>query len=98
VSGSTAYFSPAVFEFLRQLKANNNREWFQEHRDDYELWFWQVDGPSRERPGYFFRLTPESLTLGSGMHGFSDALLACYGQAVVEQRKPFSRATYPTCA
>jgi len=91
-------FRPELLEFLSGLKANNNREWFQQHRDDYDLWFWKGDGPSRERPGYFFRLTPESLTLGAGMHGVSDALLARYRQAVVERRKPFSRATYPICA
>jgi uncharacterized protein (DUF2461 family) len=26
---SNAYFSPALFKFLRELKKNNNREWFQ---------------------------------------------------------------------
>ena|SRR5258707_15441692 len=92
-------FKPELLEFLSGLKANNNREWFQEHRDDYDLWFWQGDWPSRERPGYFFRLTPESLTLGAGMHRFSDALLARYRQQQSSpRRKPFSRATYRICA
>jgi uncharacterized protein (TIGR02453 family) len=52
-----------------------------------DLWFWQGAGPGRERPGYFFRLTPESLTLGAGMHGFSDAVLERYRQAVVDPVK-----------
>lgn len=29
-------FSPKALTFLRQLKRNNRREWFQEHRDVYE--------------------------------------------------------------
>jgi uncharacterized protein (TIGR02453 family) len=29
-------FRPAAFRFLRQLKRNNRREWFQAHRDVYE--------------------------------------------------------------
>ena len=49
-----------------------------------DLWFWQGNGLSRERPGYFFRLTPESLTLGAGMHAFSDATLHRYRNAVLD--------------
>ena len=32
----SAYFSPALFTFLRQLKKNNNREWFQANKARYE--------------------------------------------------------------
>ena len=27
---------PVIFQFLKNLAANNNREWFNEHRDEYE--------------------------------------------------------------
>lgn len=30
------YFTPATFSFLSQLDANNNRAWFDEHRQTYE--------------------------------------------------------------
>lgn len=30
-----SYFSPRTFAFLRQLKRNNNREWFQANKDRY---------------------------------------------------------------
>ena len=30
------YFSPAFFKFFRDLKENNNREWFQDHKARYE--------------------------------------------------------------
>jgi uncharacterized protein (TIGR02453 family) len=30
-----AYFSPALFAFLRELKANNAREWFESNRERY---------------------------------------------------------------
>ncbi len=29
-------FPPEALKFLRQLKRNNNREWFQDHKPDYE--------------------------------------------------------------
>ena len=30
-----AYFTPALFTWLRQLKKNNNREWFQQNKNRY---------------------------------------------------------------
>ncbi|MCB1608362.1 MAG: DUF2461 domain-containing protein [Xanthomonadales bacterium] len=33
---SKAYFSEQTFAFLRELKANNHREWFQDHKQRYE--------------------------------------------------------------
>lgn len=32
----TAYFTDRSFKFLRSLGRNNNREWFQAHKQDYE--------------------------------------------------------------
>ena len=34
--GSTAHFTPALFEFLAELSMNNNREWFQANKARYE--------------------------------------------------------------
>ncbi len=33
---SPTHFTPATFRFFRQLARNNNRAWFQEHKDAYE--------------------------------------------------------------
>ena len=38
----TVYFTPALFKFLRDLKKNNTREWFQANRSRYES---DVRGP-----------------------------------------------------
>ncbi len=35
-AGSGPYFSPKGVQFLRELKANNNRGWFEANRDRYE--------------------------------------------------------------
>ena len=37
------YFSPATFGFLQRLAANNNRDWFLEHKAEYEA---RVRGPA----------------------------------------------------
>lgn len=34
---ATGYFSPGLFQFLRELKENNSREWFQANKDRYEV-------------------------------------------------------------
>jgi uncharacterized protein (TIGR02453 family) len=36
VSSRQAHFTPALFEFLRELRANNHRDWFQRNRPRYE--------------------------------------------------------------
>jgi uncharacterized protein (TIGR02453 family) len=33
---ATAYFTPDLFRFLSELKAHNEREWFQKNKDRYE--------------------------------------------------------------
>jgi uncharacterized protein (TIGR02453 family) len=33
-----AYFTPELFRFLTRLKRNNNRDWFQAHKDEYETY------------------------------------------------------------
>src|SRR5438105_4280903 len=134
-----AGFPPQTIHFLDELSHHNTREWFQEHRADYEavylqparelvlsigerldelgdglhaepkvhgsiftvnrdvrfskdkspfkthldLWFWHGDGPSRDRPGYFLRLTAEALTLGAGMHAFADRALHTYRETIL---------------
>lgn len=30
------YYTPALFDFLRRLAANNNREWFAAHKEEYD--------------------------------------------------------------
>ena len=53
-------FRPAALTFLRALKRNNTREWFQAHRDDYEG---EVRGPLialvEEMDVRFAELAPE---------------------------------------
>ena len=41
-----AHFGPGLFRFLKELRANNNRSWFQANKDRYPL---QPGGAGRQR-------------------------------------------------
>jgi len=139
---SFAGFSPVALRFLAGLAENNEKAWFDGHRDEYEehlleparnlvvaigerfhdrgvdvhavpkvggslmrinrdtrfakdkrpykthldLWFWQGSGHSRRAPGYWFRLTPQTLLLGAGMHHFEPDRLERFREAVVDRK------------
>lgn len=42
---SRAIFKPAIFRFMKDLQANNNRDWFQANKDRYEN---ELRGPALE--------------------------------------------------
>src|SRR6266568_1749051 len=78
---SSRRVSWSIFAINRDIRFSKDKTPYKTHLD---LWFWQGDGPSRERPGYFFRLTPETLILGAGMHAFSESALARYREAILD--------------
>jgi uncharacterized protein (TIGR02453 family) len=55
-------------------------------KDHLDLWFWEGEGPSRRRPGYWFRLTAQRLLLGAGKHHFG-AGLPEYRDAVADPER-----------
>ena len=61
------YFSPALFTFLKELRDNNNREWFQENKARYEkhvkdpaLRFIADFGPKLKKISPHFRADPRA--------------------------------------
>src|SRR5207245_10819756 len=74
----------SIFAINRDIRFAKDKTPYKTYLD---LWFWQGDGLSRERPGYFFRLTPETLTLGAGMHEFSDSVLDRYRRGVLDPKR-----------
>jgi len=74
----------SILAITRDTRFSPDKTPYKTHLD---LWFWQGDaiGLNRERPGYFFRLSTQSLILGAGMHAFSaDGALERYRQAVLD--------------
>lgn len=135
--GSFQGFPTGTIKFLQGLSLNNNKSWFDAHRDEYQalwlepatefvvsaregihrfrpqimaeprlngsifrinrdirftkdktpykdhldLWFWEGERRSAIS-GLFFRLTPESVLVGVGTHGFDRSHLALYRNIV----------------
>jgi uncharacterized protein (TIGR02453 family) len=55
MSAAPPRFTPATLKFLRALKRNNRREWFNAHRDDYEAHVREPMTVIIERLGVDFR-------------------------------------------
>jgi uncharacterized protein (TIGR02453 family) len=71
----------SIFRINRDTRFSKDKRPYKTHLD---LWLWQGEGPSRQCPGYFFRLTPQELLLGAGKHHFEPELLARYREAVAD--------------
>jgi uncharacterized protein (TIGR02453 family) len=74
----------SIFRIARDTRFSKDKRPYKDHLD---LWFWQGAGKSRERPGFWFRLTPEQLLLGAGRHHFERPLLERYREAVVDPER-----------
>jgi uncharacterized protein (TIGR02453 family) len=73
----------SIMRIARDTRFSRDKRPYKTHLD---LWFWEGEGRSRESPGYWFRLTPQTLTLGAGVHRFEGELLDRY-RAAVEHTK-----------
>ena len=72
----------SILRINRDTRFSADKRPYKEHVD---FWFWEGDGPSRERPGLFMRLRPGTVTLGAGMHRFEPPALAAYRAAVADE-------------
>jgi uncharacterized protein (TIGR02453 family) len=53
----------------------------------FGLWFWDGEGRSSTRPGFYLGFSADDLTLGGGKHGFEDEQLARYRAAVEDDKR-----------
>ena len=74
----------SIFRINRDTRFAKDKRPYKTHLD---LWFWEGAGKSRDRPGYWFRLTPEQLLLGAGMHRFDRTMLERYRETVADERQ-----------
>ena len=74
----------SIMRINRDTRFSRDKRPYKTHLD---LWFPQGAGPSRERPGFWFRLTPERLILGAGMHHFERPVLERFRTAVADSAR-----------
>lgn len=67
----------SIFRIHRDTRFSKDKSPYKTH---FDMWFWQ--GPSKDNPGLWMRLTPKELTLGAGAHVFDKPALARYRAAV----------------
>jgi uncharacterized protein (TIGR02453 family) len=74
----------SIMRINRDIRFSKDKSPYKDHLD---LWFWTGDRKGWDTSGFFFRLTPDRLVIGAGMHGFAPPALARYRAAVADARK-----------
>jgi uncharacterized protein (TIGR02453 family) len=72
----------SIMRINRDIRFSKDKSPYKDHLD---LWFWTGDRKGWDTSGFFFRLTPDRLLLGAGMHGFAPPVLARYRAAVLNE-------------
>lgn len=72
----------SIFRLNRDTRFSRDKRPYKEHLD---LMFWEGQGRSRDCPGFFLRLTPQVVTVGSGKHAFDERQLERFRQAVLAE-------------
>lgn len=74
----------SIFRINRDTRFSADKTPYKPHLD---LWFWEGEDRSWACSGFYFRLRPQSLHLGAGMHQFDKDVLAAYRQAVADDAR-----------
>jgi len=74
----------SIMRINRDIRFSKDKSPYKDHLD---LWFWTGDRKGWDSTGFFFRLAPDRLILGAGMHGFEATALARYRKAVLEPKR-----------
>lgn len=73
----------SIARINRDIRFSKDKRPYKDHLD---LWFWHGEKRGWDQPGFWFRLTPAKIYLGSGMHGFGKELLESFRNAVIHPR------------
>jgi uncharacterized protein (TIGR02453 family) len=74
----------SIMRINRDVRFSKDKSPYKDHLD---LWFWAGEEKGWDQSGFFFRLTPDRLMLGAGMHGFVPPVLARYREAVLDPKR-----------
>ena len=82
-SPSEPKINGSLFRINRDVRFAKDKRPYKNHVD---LWFWHGDRRGWNSPGFFFRLAPDRLILGAGMHRFEKTQLDAFRSAIVDPR------------
>jgi uncharacterized protein (TIGR02453 family) len=67
----------------RDVRFSRDKRPYKNHLD---IWFWHGEKKGWDRPGFYLRVTPWSIYIGSGMHMLEGELLERFRKAVVAEK------------
>ena len=70
----------SIFRINRDVRFSQDKRPYKDHLD---FWFWEGER-KKAVSGFFMRITPKTLGVGVGAHGFDKDRLATYRKAVVD--------------
>ena len=73
----------SISRINRDIRFSKDKRPYKDHLD---LWFWLGEKKGWDMPGFWFRLTPQAVYLGSGMHGFDKQMLEGFRNSVIHPR------------
>ena len=79
-----ARINGSLFRIQRDIRFSKDKTPYKNHLD---LWFWEGERRGWDTPGFFFRMTPDQLILGAGMHRLEKSSLDTYRQAIMDHEK-----------
>jgi uncharacterized protein (TIGR02453 family) len=74
----------SIMRINRDVRFSKDKTPYKDHLD---LWFWTGERKGWDGSGFFFRLTPDRLILGAGVHAFEPPTLARYRVAVLDAKR-----------
>ena len=55
------------------------------YKDHLDIWFWHGEKKGWDRPGFYLRITPATIFIGSGMHALDGAMLDRFRRAILSE-------------
>ena len=82
----------SIFRINRDTRFSKDKT---PYKVQVDLWFWQGDRRGWDSPGFFFRLTPQQLIIGAGMHTMQKEVLSNFRAAVDRDGDALAAALRP---
>ena len=73
----------SIMRVNRDVRFSNDKRPYKTH---FDFWFWHGEEKGWNCPGFYLRITPETVLVGTGMHRFDKDLLDSFRHAIILPR------------